>query len=130
MTEKRILIIEDDVGIQAITKFSLEMDTNWRVMSAFDGREGLFKAKNLHPDVILLDIVMPNVNGYEILEKLQNDRATNKIPIILFTAKDINKIALELYNLPITGIITKPFDCLDLSAKIAQLLDWQYQYRP
>lgn len=122
MNQHNILIIEDDTGIQALTKFSLEMDDYWQVTSAFNGHEGLFKAMNINPDVILLDLMMPDMGGIEILEKLQSDRTTQNIPVILFTAKLIKVENLELENKNLIGLITKPFDCLVLSAKILDIL--------
>lgn len=125
MSNKHILVIEDDPGIQAVTKFSLEMEKQWKVTTAFCGKEGLTKAKSLNPDVILLDVVMPDTNGLDLVKELQCDRTTSKIPIILFTAKAINDEILELYQEKIIGIVNKPFDCLDLSAKILELLNWR-----
>ncbi len=125
MNKKHILIIEDDTGIQAVTQFSLEIEEDWQVTTALRGKEGLLKAKNLHPDVILLDIVMPDINGLEIIKELQNNQATKKIPIILFTAKAMGNDILKLQNSGVIGIITKPFDCLTLSATISNILDRQ-----
>jgi CheY-like chemotaxis protein len=122
MNQHNILIIEDDTGIQALTKFSLEMDDYWQVTSAYVGKEGLFKAMNINPDVILLDLMMPDMGGIEILEKLQSDRTTDNIPVILFTAKLMEVENLELENKNVIGLITKPFDCLTLSAKILDCL--------
>ena len=120
---RRILVIEDDIGIQAVTKFSLEMEGNWEVTTALGGKEGLVKARTLHPDVILLDVVMPDINGLDIVKQLQKNQVTQKIPIILFTAKVIENERLELPRSMVKGVITKPFDCLTLSAKISELLD-------
>ncbi|MDJ0635909.1 MAG: response regulator [Xenococcaceae cyanobacterium MO_188.B29] len=125
MNKKHILIIEDDTGIQAVTQFSLEIEEDWQVTTALRGKKGLLKAKNLHPDVILLDIVMPDINGLEIIKELQNNQATKKIPIILFTAKAMGNDILKLQNSGVIGIITKPFDCLTLSATISNILDRQ-----
>lgn len=126
MTDRRILIIEDDAGIQAVTKFSLEIEDNWQVTTAYCGKEGLFKAMHINPDVILLDLIMPDINGLEILKRLQNHRTTAKIPVILFTAKLMESEIVELENSNVIGIITKPFDCLTLSAKISNLLERQH----
>lgn len=128
MSNRHILIIEDDAGIQAVTKFSLEMEGNWQVSTAFYGQEGLIKAKSLRPDVILLDIVMPDINGLKLLKSFQAEELTNNIPIILFTARVIDRDLLELNNNQVKGIITKPFDCLTLSAKILEILGWQYGF--
>ncbi|VEP16903.1 Two-component system response regulator [Hyella patelloides LEGE 07179] len=122
MSDKNILVIEDDEGIQAVTKFSLEMEDDWKVTSALCGKEGLIKAKSLHPDVILLDLVMPDINGIDILKELQSNQPTKKIPIILFTAKAVTINIPELQDNNVIGIITKPFDCLTLSAKIVNIL--------
>ncbi|MBW4536648.1 MAG: response regulator [Pleurocapsa minor HA4230-MV1] len=122
MNQHNILIIEDDTGIQALTQFSLEMDGYWQVTSAYVGKEGLFKAMNINPDVILLDLMMPDMGGIEILEKLRSDKTTRNIPVILFTAKLMETESLELENKNVIGLITKPFDCLTLSADILDML--------
>lgn len=122
MSDKHILVIEDDEAIQAITKFSLEIEDDWKVTTALCGKEGLIKAKSLHPDVILLDLVMPDINGIDILKELKSNQPTQKIPIILFTAKAVTINIPELQDGNIIGIITKPFDCLTLSAKIINIL--------
>ncbi len=128
MSKRHILVIEDDAGIQAVTKFSLEMEGNWQVSTAFNGREGLLKAKSLRPDVVLLDLVMPDINGLELLASFQAEPVTCNIPIIIFTAKVINQELLELQNNQVKGIITKPFDSLTLSNRILELLGWQYSF--
>ena len=78
MSNRHILVIKDDTGIQAVTEFSLEIEDNWKVTTAFCGKEGLVKARTLHPDVILLDVVMPDINGLDLLKELQKDRVTKK----------------------------------------------------
>ncbi|MEM7761287.1 MAG: response regulator [Cyanobacteria bacterium P01_A01_bin.40] len=122
MNKRHILIIEDDPGIQAVTKFSLEMDGDWLVTVARCGKEGLLKAVNLQPDVILLDLIMPDINGSEILQQLKYHPLTSNIPIILFTAKLIEGEILELKHNNIIGLITKPFDCLILSQMITDII--------
>ncbi len=122
VNKKYILVIEDDLGIQAITKFSLEMDRQWKVITALNGREGLFKARNTNLDVILLDLILPDISGFAILQELQEDPITENIPVILFTAKAIESGILKLENSNVVGLITKPFDCLTLSARISEFL--------
>lgn len=126
MNYRHILVIEDDVGIQAITKFSLEMEQNWVVTTAIHGKDGMLKAKTLNPDVILLDIIMPDTNGLDVLQELQNNQATRKIPVILFTAKVMANEIFELKNSRVKDIIIKPFDCLTLARRISDILGWQY----
>ena len=122
VNKKYILVIEDDLGIQAITKFSLEMDRHWKVITALNGKEGLFKAMNTNPDVILLDLIIPDISGFAILQKLQKDPVMANIPVILFTAKAIESEIIKLDNSNVVGLITKPFDCLTLSARISEFL--------
>ena len=87
MEEKKqikILLVEDDPFLLSMysTKFELE---NFHVTSASDGESGLEMAKKENPDIILLDILLPNMNGFEVLEKLKNDDSTKGVPIILLT---------------------------------------------
>jgi len=125
MIAKSILLIEDDIGIQAVTKFSLEMDGHWQVSVANCGEEGLLKAKTINPDVILLDLILPGISGLETLERLDCDEETSNIPIILFTAKLLAGEIRDFNKNNVVGLITKPFDCLTLSGKILALLDSQ-----
>ena len=122
MERKNILIIEDDTGIQAVTKFCLEMDGHWQVTVANCGTEGLLKARIINPDVILLDLIMPDLGGVEILEQVDLDNTTSDIPIILFTAKLLEEGIQEFGNSNVIGVITKPFDCLTLSERISHVL--------
>ena len=123
MRERHILLIEDDEGILAITKFSLEMDIFWQVTTATNGNDGLKKAQDLQPDVILLDILIPGISGIKLVRDLEHNILTAKIPVIIFTAKPINNGLSKLQNSNIKGIITKPFDCLTLSRQIINILD-------
>ena len=123
MNQKSILIIEDDKGIRAVTEFSLEMDGQWQVTVASCGREGFLKAKTINPDVILLDLIMPDLAGVEILKQLHSDNTTSNIPIILFTAKSIKGEIQKFPNSNVIGLITKPFDCLTLSQRISNILE-------
>ena len=130
MSQRSILIIEDDTGIQAVTKFSLEMDGHWQVTVANCGKEGLAKAKSMNLDVILLDLIMPDVGGIEILEQLRSDNIASNIPVILFTAKLIDWEIRKNEKSNVIGIINKPFDCLTLSAEILRLLERRFHLMP
>ena len=126
MGHKHILVIEDDIGIQAVTKFSLEIETNWTVTTAFLGKEGITQAQNQDLDAILLDLIMPDLNGFDVLRELKTNTLTNFIPVILFTAKLIKEEMLQYRKAGVVGIITKPFDCLTLANQISDILGWQY----
>lgn len=127
MITRNILIIEDDTGIQAVTKFSLEMDGHWQVSIANCGKEGLLKAKIINPEVILLDAIALNTREVEILSQLRLDKTTRNIPIILFTTKIIDLKHLARQNRSIIGTIYKPFDALTLSKKICDILNRKAQ---
>lgn len=122
MNKKRILIVEDDLGIQTLTKFCLEMDDSWEVILADNGKKGLYKALTISPDVILLDLILPDLGGVEILDRLRENIRTAKIPIVLFTAKllDGETIKRECGN--VVGVINKPYNSLTLSADIHNIL--------
>ncbi|MEM8831078.1 MAG: response regulator [Cyanobacteria bacterium P01_G01_bin.19] len=125
MSNKRILIIEDDPGIRTLTKFCLEMDNGWEISIADCGEDGLLKAKALSPDVMMLDLLLPDMSGIEVLNRLRSDRATAQIPIILFTANLLEVEIIERRYSNVVGIIHKPYDSLTLSRDILNILDRQ-----
>lgn len=120
---KSILIIDDEEDIRAIAKMGLEMAANWKVITADSGKEGLSQAIALQPEVILLDLMMPDWDGKETLKQLKNNPYTANIPVILMTAKTQGAIASDLANLAIAGVITKPFRPLQLPEQIDEILN-------
>ena len=125
METKRILIVDDETGIRRITQISLSTIAGWETLVAASGQEGLTIAEVEQPDVILLDVMMPEMDGIATLQKLQANPATQTIPIILLTAKAQTSEQQQFAELPITGIITKPFKALDLVTQIRSLLNWK-----
>ncbi len=121
MSKKRILIIEDESDL--VETVSLRLEANdYEVISAGDGLEGLEKAKKENPDLIILDLMLPKMDGYKVCRLLKFDEKYKNIPIIIFTAradesdKEIAKdVRADVY-------ITKPFDAHVLLEKIRQLL--------
>ena len=120
---KLILIIDDEEDVKAIAQMGLEMAASWEVITANSGQEGLEIAATKQPDVILLDLMMPDWDGKETLKQLKNNSQTASIPVILMTAKTESAIASELENLEIIGMITKPFRPLQLSETINSILN-------
>lgn len=85
--KKRILVVDDEKDL--VTELTIRLEASgWEVLVAFDGQEGLEKAKKEKPDLLLLDVVMPKLNGYEVCLELKKDPQTKLIPILLLTAKD------------------------------------------
>ncbi|MUG96701.1 response regulator [Scytonema sp. UIC 10036] len=124
MTTKRILIIDDEKNLCTVIGASLEKIGRWQVLTASSGIDGLKKAETEQPDAILLDVMMPDIDGLALLEKLQSHVVTKKIPVILLTAK-VQKVDLERFTkLGVAGVIAKPFDPLTLSYLIANILKW------
>jgi DNA-binding response OmpR family regulator len=120
---KCVLIIDDEEDVREIAKMGLEMAANWTVLTASSGTEGLNIACDKQPDLILLDWMMPVLNGKQTLEKLKSAAETADIPVILMTAKTETAIKEHLQDLAIVGIITKPFRPLQLPDRIAEVLD-------
>lgn len=121
---KRVLIIDDDLGIRKITRISLNAIAGWEVLVAASGQEGIAIAQTEPLDAILLDVMMPGMDGIATLEYLQANPITQTIPVILLTAKAQVFEQQKFTELPVTGIITKPFKAPELVKQIRLLLNW------
>lgn len=121
MMKKRILLIEDEADLVMTTRFRLE-DAGYEVVAAMDGQEGLDMVKDGKPDLILLDLMLPKMNGYKVFKVLRADARYSKIPIIMFTAlaQEADKKLGE--KLGADAYITKPFDAEMLLARIKELI--------
>ncbi|NEO73129.1 response regulator [Moorena sp. SIO3H5] len=124
MTTKRILVIDDDDGVREIIQFSLEAAAGWEVLTAASGKEGLAKAEADQPDAILLDVMMPELDGPATFRQLQANAVTADIPTILLTAKARSSEQKQFLDLGVTGIITKPFKPMELVEEIQVILNW------
>ena len=125
MTTKRVLAIDDDDGVREIIQFSLEAAAGWEVLTAASGREGLEAAVAERPDAILLDVMMPDLDGPETFRQLQANAETHNIPTILLTAKAMMSERQQFMDLGVTGVIAKPFQPHDLVNQIREILQWQ-----
>ena len=124
MTTKRILVIDDEDGIREIIQICLEAAAGWDVLTAASGSEGLDKAEAFQPDAILLDVMMPDMDGPTTFQTLQRLPATRHIPTILLTAKAKISEQQQFIDLGVTGLITKPFKAQDLVNQIREILHW------
>ncbi len=118
---KKILLVDDEPQIVEMAKMRLEAG-GYGVITAYDGKEGLEKARKEKPDLIILDLMLPKIDGYKICRMLKFDAEYGKIPIILFTARvqaEDRKLGEEVGA---DAYITKPFDGQVLLAKIEELL--------
>jgi two-component system, OmpR family, response regulator len=124
---KRILYIDDEPNMQFIVKTCLQTLGGWEVEVATSGTEGLVKAEELEPDAIILDMMMPEMDGAACLQQLQLNRKTQKIPVIFLTAKwQINEW-YQFSGMGAIGAIAKPFNPLTLVHQIAQFLNWNIE---
>lgn len=125
MTTRRILIIDDEYDIRAVAQLTLKTVGGWDVSLAASGAEGLRQAADEQPDVILLDVMMPDMDGIETFRALQANPATQSIPVILMTAKVQAAEQRQFAELGVAGIISKPFKAMKLPSQIAQTLGWK-----
>lgn len=121
---KCILIVDDEADVREVTKLGLEMGTDWTVLTASSGEEAVSLAVAQSPDVILLDMMMPDMDGRATLQRLKATMATQAIPVILVTAKAQPSNLKDFQDLEIAAVIAKPFRPLKLAAEISQTLGW------
>ena len=124
MRHKRILFIDDEEDIKILAGFCLESEAGWEMLSASGGQEGIEIAETEQPDAILLDAMMPDIDGLQTLEKLQNNPKTSHIPTIFVTAKAQASDRQRFYSAGAKGVINKPFDALTLASQISGFLGW------
>jgi CheY-like chemotaxis protein len=122
---KRILVVDNEDYIQEATQVCLETMAGWQVMIASSGHEGLLKAAADQPDAILLDFMMPEMDGLMTFQKLQANPLTQAIPVILLTGDRQSADSQKCRKLGIKAMIAKPFDPLTLAQQIANLLEWE-----
>jgi CheY-like chemotaxis protein len=121
---KRILIVDDEDDIREVAQVSLELVGQYEVVTASSGRDGLARARTIQPDAILLDVMMPDLDGPSTLAQLRADPVTRHIPVVFLTAKTQQADRARLAQLGAAGILVKPFDPLKLPAEIAAALRW------
>ncbi len=127
MTTKRILVVDNEQYIQEVAKICLETVAGWQVFTASSGIEGIAQAIAAQPDAILLDVMMPEMDGIATFEKLQLNPVTKEIPVILLTAKIQASDRRRYAQMGIKTAIAKPFPPLELAALIAAALDWNLE---
>ncbi|MEO0646801.1 MAG: response regulator [Cyanobacteria bacterium J06650_10] len=119
---KRILIVDDDADIREATQLCLEIMGQWEVLMAENGQKGLAIAQIEKPNAILLDMMLPGMDGMTILKKLRENPDTEKIPIVILTAKAQASEKKSFDQLKVAAVITKPYDPLTISDQIASVL--------
>lgn len=127
MTIKRILVVDNEPYIQEVAKVCLETVAGWDVLLASSGKECLIQAETEQPDAILLDVMMPDMDGMATFQKLQENPATQAIPVILLTAKIQSADRRRYAQVGTIAAIAKPFNPLELAGQIATALGWSLE---
>ena len=125
MNKKRILVVDDERHIVRLVQVNLERQ-GYEVLTAFDGVEALEKVKNEDPDMVVLDVMMPRMDGFEVLKHLQADPKFQNIPVIMLTAKAQDADIFKGWASGVSSYLTKPFNPRELIVfveRIFQSLD-------
>jgi two-component system alkaline phosphatase synthesis response regulator PhoP len=118
---QKILIVDDELDTLIPLKRALEAE-DYLVVEASSGMEAIEKTRSSHPDLILLDLMMPGMDGFEVCKVLKNDTLTGRIPIIMLTAKGEIDDKIEGIETGADDYVTKPFDLGELKARIKMIL--------
>ena len=123
MDKKKVLIVDDEKDLVETVVFQLQ-EAGYEVISAYDGQEGLDKARKVKPDLIVLDLMLPKMDGYKVCGLLKSDSRYAKIPIIMFTARAQESDMKLAKEVGAEAYITKPFEQEVLLGKIKELLKY------
>ncbi len=117
----RILVADDDPIVQQFVS-SILVENRYEVFTASDGREGLDMIRELKPDLVILDLIMPYRDGYEVLRLLREKKETRKIPVIILSAKSREEDIIRGLEAGAEDFMIKPFNALELVARARKIL--------
>lgn len=121
MPKNKILIIDDEPELVEAITVRLKA-SGYEIISAYDGQQGLDKAEKIKPDLILLDLIMPKKNGYEVCKNLKTNSSTRDIPILIFTASGQHDLEKKCIAAGACAVIIKPFETAELLELINKFL--------
>jgi CheY-like chemotaxis protein len=124
VTVRHILIIDDEDDIREVASLSLEAVAGWKVSTANSAAQGIAVAPGLQPDAILMDVMMPGMDGPTAFRAMQQVASIAHIPVILLTAKVQAQDQRRFADLGVAAVLFKPFDPLQLAAQISKALGW------
>ena len=117
----KILVVDDDIAINELIKVNLEMHS-YKVFQAFDGTEGFALAKQNLPDLIILDVMMPEADGYTVAQRIRQNENTKDIPIIMLTALSQLEDKVKGFDIGVDDYLVKPFEMEELHVRVRALL--------
>ena len=121
MNRKRILVVDDEARVREMIEFRLRQ-YGFDVIQAADGREALAIASKEQPDLVLLDVMMPELDGFQVCSRLKQHEATQHIPVVMLTAKAEAKDVTRAFNSGAADYVVKPYDPVVLQQKVVQNL--------
>ncbi len=121
MSERRVLLIEDEPNIIEAIRFILARD-GWRVDTHSDGQTAVVAVRDRAPDLVILDVMLPNRSGYDILQDLRSEDATKTLPILMLTARGQKKDRKLAEKLGVNRFMTKPFSNEEILATVRELV--------
>ncbi|MEB3277627.1 MAG: response regulator [Lyngbya sp.] len=124
MKDRQILIVDDEEHLRELVQLCLEDLAGWQTLTAASGEECLKILQTEKPDAILLDVSMPEMDGFAVYEQLQSNPKTRSIPVILLTAKVLPSDRAKFDRMGVTGVITKPIEATTLTEEVADILGW------
>ncbi len=124
MPDRTVLVVDDEADIREVAAMSLETVCGWKVLQANSGVEALRMARENRPDVILLDVMMPDMDGPKTLQALRTDGELESIPVIFLTAKVQSSDRKRFAEMGVSAVLPKPFDPMLLGEQIAGALGW------
>ncbi len=122
MKKNRILIIDDEKDLCFFIKANLEARGSYSVKVASSGEDGLYLAERFKPHLIILDIIMPVMDGFKVLEELKKNHKTMTIPVLMLSAKHDDESKIEASGLYCEGYVTKPVRIEDLQSRMRKIL--------
>ncbi len=122
---RRVLVVDDSPLIREAARIGLETVAGHSVETVQSGEEAVARASAQRPDAILLDVVMPGMDGPATLAALRAGEVTRDVPVVMVTGLDVATHGPELEQLGAVGMISKPFDPATLAAQVAELLRWE-----
>jgi two-component system alkaline phosphatase synthesis response regulator PhoP/two-component system response regulator VicR len=127
MPGKKIMAVDDERHIVRLIQVNLER-AGYQVVTAFDGQDALRKVETEKPDAIVLDVMMPKMDGFEVLKRLQANPDTREIPVIMLTAKAQDADVFRGWSSGVSAYLTKPFNPLELVTFVKRILSGRDDY--